>query len=135
MDAVYARACETAGPAIYARGLRTDSTDSIAYARRVSAFFSRIVQAFVLLAALTWIVLPVAVFASPRTTYVEGDACPCCDGPATVGPIMACPGCQAAIPTDDGLPVRHWALSTAWIRPLSAAFSGINPAPAEPPPR
>lgn len=112
-----------------------DRSGPIAYRRSVSAFFSRIVPAFVLFAALAWIVLPAAVFASPRAAHVEGEACPCCDGPATVGPIVACPGCQAATPVDGGLPISCRTFTAAWIETSDVYVTGLDPAPAEPPPR
>jgi hypothetical protein len=99
------------------------------------AILSRIVSAFVLFAAIAWIVLPVAAFAAPKASYAGGEVCPCCDGPATVGPIMACPGCQAATPADDGLPDRDRTFSLAWTETITAGVVGIDPAPAEPPPR
>lgn len=101
----------------------------------MTIFFSRIVAAFVLFATLAWIALPAAVFASPRAAHVEGDACPCCDGPAIVGPIMACAGCQAATPADDGLPIPYRTFSPVWTETISTRAAGIDPAPAEPPPR
>lgn len=112
-----------------------DSSGTIAYPRSVSAFFSRIVPAFVLFAALAWIVLPTAVFASPRAAPVEGEACPCCDGLATVGPIMACPGCQAATSADGSLQNPDPTFSMAWIETRGAHVTVLDPAPAEPPPR
>lgn len=112
-----------------------DSIGSTDYPRSVIVFFSRIVRAFALVAALAWFALPAAVFASPSMSHVEGEACPCCDGLATVGPIMACPGCQAATPADGGPPLPHRTFSSIWIETVSASVAGIDPAPAEPPPR
>lgn len=94
--------------------------------------FSRV---FLLFAALIWIVLPVAVIAAPQARQVEGEACPCCDGPATIGPIMACPGCQAATPADNGLPLHRFKSSFAWTETVVVRVTGVDPAPAEPPPR
>lgn len=112
-----------------------DSVNPIAYPRNVTAFATRIVSAFALVAALTWIVFPAVVFASTSANHVERDACPCCDGAATLGTIIACPGCQAATPEDIGLsiPVRNF--SAVWVGASSATFAGIDPVPAEPPPR
>jgi len=99
------------------------------------AILSRILSSIVLFAALAWIVVPVAVFAAPKASHVEGEACPCCDGPATVGPIMACPGCLFAAPADSGLRVPCRTSSTAWNDPITASVTGIDTVPAEPPPR
>jgi hypothetical protein len=43
------------------------------------AIVSRIAPTLVLLAALVWIVLPVAVLAAPQASQLEGEACPCCE--------------------------------------------------------
>lgn len=43
------------------------------------AHVSRIFSAFVLFAALAWIVLPVAVLAAPVVNAAEGEACPWCE--------------------------------------------------------
>jgi len=99
------------------------------------AIFSRFGRAFVLFAALVWIVLPVAVIAAPQASHVEGGACPCCDGPAIIAPIMACPGCQAVTPEDDGLPLHLFTSSFAWTETIAARVTGIYPGPPEPPPR
>ena len=97
------------------------------------AIFSRFARAFVLFAAVVWIVLPVAVIAAPQASHVE--ACHCCDGPATIGPIMACPGCQAATPADDGLPLHLFTSSFVWTETVAVRVTGIDLGPAEPPPR
>lgn len=99
------------------------------------AHVSRIVSVFVLFAALAWIVQSVAVFAAPAVNLAEGEACPCCDGLAPAGPIMACPGCQAATPAEGGLPGPARPVSLAWTVTIVASVAGIDPAPAEPPPR
>lgn len=107
----------------------------IAYRWNLMAHVCRIFSAFVLFAAFAWIVLPVAVFAAPAASQAEGEACPCCDGLASVGPIMACPGCQAATPAAGGLPGPARLVSLAWTVTIAARVAGIDPAPAEPPPR
>ncbi len=112
-----------------------DSANPIAYPRNVTAFAARIVSAFALVAALTWIVFPAVVFASTSTSHVEGDACPCCDGAAALGTIIACPGCQAAAPADIGVSTPYRTFSAVWLGAPGATFAGIDPVPAEPPPR
>jgi hypothetical protein len=99
------------------------------------AHVSRIVSAFVLFAALAWIALPGAVFAAPTANPAGGEACPCCDGLASAGPVLACPGCQAATPAEGELPGPARTVSRAWTRTIVAGVAGIEPAPAEPPPR
>jgi len=99
------------------------------------AHVSRIFSAFVLFAVLAWIVLPVAVFAAPMANAAEGEACPCCDGLGPAGPIMACPGCQAATPAEGGVPGPARPVSFAWTEAIAARVAGFDPAPAEPPPR
>jgi hypothetical protein len=99
------------------------------------AILSRILSCIVLFAALAWIVVPVAGFAAPKASHVQGEACPCCDGPATAGPIMACPGCLVAAPADGGLRLPCRTFSAAWNDPIAASVSGIDTVPAEPPPR
>jgi hypothetical protein len=96
---------------------------------------SRILSSIVLFATLAWIVVPVVAFAAPTASHVEGEACPCCDGPATVGPIMACPGCVVAAPADGGLRLPDRTSSTAWSAPVAVRVTGLDTAPAEPPPR
>ena len=99
------------------------------------AIFSRTTLAVVLFAALVWIVMPITVIAATQANHVEGEACPCCDGPATVGPIMACPGCQAATAADGDLPLRLLTISFAWTEASGTRETGIDPGPDEPPPR
>lgn len=101
----------------------------------MTAFAARIVSVFALVAALTWIVFPAVVFASTSASHVEGDACPCCDGAATLGTIMACPGCQTAAPADIGLSIPYRSFSAVRLGAPDATFAGIDPVPAEPPPR
>lgn len=99
------------------------------------AILSRILSSIVLFAALAWIVVPVAAFAAPKASHVEGEACPCCDGPATVGPIMACSGCLVAAPADGDLRLPCRTFSAAWSAPMASNVTGIDTAPADPPPR
>ena len=99
------------------------------------AIFSRFALAIVLFTAVVWIILPLAVIAAPQAGHVEGKACPCCDGPAMIGPINACPGCQAATPADDGLQLHPATSSYAWTETAALRFTGIDSGPPEPPPR
>lgn len=99
------------------------------------AVFSRIISAFVLFAALAWVALPLAAYAPAKANFDEAEACPCCDAPAALSPIMACPGCQVAAPVNNGLPGPDWTFSPAWTETVTASVTGIDPAPAEPPPR
>ncbi|MFN4014252.1 MAG: hypothetical protein ACK4JB_02875 [Reyranella sp.] len=99
------------------------------------ALLSRILSSIVLLATLAWIVVPVAAFAAPKASHVEGEACPCCDGPATVGPIAACPGCLVAAPSEGGLRLPDRTSSAAWNAVMAVRVAGLDTAPAEPPPR
>lgn len=101
----------------------------------MTAFATRILSVFALVAALTWIVFPAVVFASTSASHVQGDACPCCDGAAALGTIIACPGCQAAAPADIGLSIPCRSFSAVWIAAPGARVTGIDPVPADPPPR
>jgi hypothetical protein len=105
------------------------------YHRNVMAILSRILSCIVLFAALAWTVVPVAAFAAPKAGPGEGEACCCCDGPAAVGPITACPACLVAAPTDGGLQLPERTFSDAWNAPLVTRVTGIEMAPDEPPPR
>ena len=129
------RRCPVTGSWTSLRRSAPDSANPIAYPRNVTAFITRIASAFALIAALTWIVFPAVVFASTSANHVERDACPCCDGAAALGTIIACPGCQAAAPADIGLSIPYRTFSAVWLGVPGATFAGIDPVPAEPPPR
>ncbi|TAJ84670.1 hypothetical protein [Reyranella sp.] len=101
----------------------------------VIAFVTRIVSMLALVAAVLWVALPAAVVASANAAHAEGEACPCCEGQATPASIVACPSCPASTPDDGALPLRYMTVTAAWLGLSATSATGIDPAPAEPPPR
>lgn len=96
---------------------------------------TRILSCLALLAAMLWVALPAVVVAAAAPAQIEGEACPCCDGKAALGAILACPGCQAGIAAESGLSAPPTFTNAAWLIFPSTTGTGIEPSPAEPPPR
>ena len=105
------------------------------YALRVISFATRIVSALAVVAALVWMAVPGVVMASANLAHVEGEACPCCDGQAALGAIVACPGCQAGTQAGNTLSIPFRTVTAAWLSDAADAVTGIDLRPAEPPPR
>jgi hypothetical protein len=101
----------------------------------VIAFVARIVSILALVAATLWVALPAAVVASANAAHAESGDCPCCEGQATAASIVACPSCPASTPADGALPLRYITVTAAWLALPATSAAGIDPAPAEPPPR
>ena len=95
----------------------------------------RILSTLALVAAALWVAFPAVVVASATPAHVEGDPCPCCDGQATLGGVIACPACQVGTSAEAAVPVPAFTVTTAWMGAVTDQATGINPAPAEPPPR
>ena len=95
---------------------------------------TRILSRLALIAAMLWIALPAIVVAA-NPAQIDGEACPCCEGKAALGAIFACPGCQAGIATESGGAAPQTVTTAAWLVCLSTTGTGVEPTPAEPPPR
>lgn len=101
----------------------------------VIAVLARIVSTVALVAAVLWIALPALVVASANAAQAEGGDCPCCEAQAAATGIVACPSCPAGTPDEGALPLRCTTVAAAWFALSPASVAGIDPAPAEPPPR
>lgn len=91
----------------------------------------RLVSCLALLSAFQWSTVPAGAVASAA----QDTSCPCCDGKAAVGAILACPGCQPAAPAGIAAPSPRPVILSRWAVPVAAELSGLPAAPAEPPPR
>ena len=87
------------------------------------------------MAAVLWVAFPAVVVAAVSPAHSEGDPCPCCDGQAALGAVVACASCQAGTLAGIALPIRESVVTEAWRGTMTASAMGIDPAPAEPPPR
>jgi len=96
---------------------------------------TRFLSCLALLAAMLWVALPAVVVAAAAPAEIEGEACPCCEGKAALGAILACPGCQAGIAAEGELAAPQTFTNAAWLIGPSTTGTGIEPTPAEPPPR
>ena len=96
---------------------------------------TRVLSTLALVAAVLWVAFPAVVVASASPAHVEGEPCPCCEGQAALGAVIACPACQVGTPEETALPIPRLAVTTAWLGVTTASVTGIDPAPAEPPPR
>jgi hypothetical protein len=101
----------------------------------VIALVTRIAATLALLAAGFWVALPVVVVASTTSAHAESTPCACCEEQAALGGIIACVSCQVGVPAESAPPVRHAAVTAAWLNGATTLAPGIDPAPAEPPPR
>jgi hypothetical protein len=93
------------------------------------------ISTLALVAAGFWVVLPAAVALSANAAQSESEPCSCCHDQPALGGIVACPGCQVGAIAESALPVSPVTYAAAWFDVLSVRTSGIDPAPAEPPPR
>jgi len=96
---------------------------------------ARLLSTLALVAAVLWAAFPAVVVASVTPAHTESEPCPCCEGKAALGGVIACPGCQVGTPVEAALPVPALAVTKAWLGTLTAFAAGIDPHPAEPPPR
>lgn len=99
------------------------------------AFVTRFVATLALLAAAFWVTLPAVVVASATPAHAENAPCSCCEGQAALGGGVACVSCQVGVPAEGMLPCRHAIVTAAWSNYVVMGTTGLNPAPAEPPPR
>lgn len=101
----------------------------------VISVLARIVSTVALVAAVLWIALPAIVVASASAAHAESGDCPCCEAQATAASIVSCPSCSAGTPEGGGLPLRYMTVTAAWLATPATSATGLDPAPAEPPPR
>ncbi len=111
-----------------------DSAAGSAYRAGVINTATRLLRCVALLAALAWVAFPVAVVAAASMSEMQGEPCPCCDGKAATGAVIACSGCQAGMPSI-AASTPPAIVAIAWIALPGIRFTGIDPTPAEPPPR
>jgi hypothetical protein len=96
---------------------------------------TRLLSTLALVAAMLWAAFPAVVVAAANPAHTAGEPCPCCDGQAALGGVIACPGCQVGTPTQTALPIAQLPVTVAWLGMITTSATGIDPAPAEPPPR
>ena len=114
---------------------RPDRASRHSYPCRMITLAARMLSALALVAAALWVAFPAVVVASANPAHVEGEPCPCCDGQAALGGVVACPACQVGTPTEAAFPIPTLIVTTAWLGATADSANGIDPAPAEPPPR
>ena len=114
---------------------RPDSASRPSYPRSVITLATRILSTLALVAAVLWVAFPAVVVAAANLAHSEGEPCPCCDGQAALGGVIACPGCQVGTTAETVLALAELTVTTAWLGAMTASATGIDPAPAEPPPR
>jgi hypothetical protein len=95
---------------------------------------TRLLRCIALLAALAWVAFPAVIVAGASAAGMQSEPCPCCDGKATTGAVIACPGCQVGMPAVAASAPRA-AVAVAWTALPGIRFTGTDPTPAEPPPR
>jgi len=93
---------------------------------------TRILSTLALVATVLWVAFPAIVVAAANPAH---EPCSCCEGQAALGGVIACPACQVGTPAETALPVAALAVTVAWLGVMTASATGIDPAPAEPPPR
>lgn len=105
------------------------------YAQQVFAFFTRFLATLAFVAAGLWVVLPAVVGTTATPAHAEGVPCSCCDEQSAIGGGVACPGCQVGVPTGSAWPPSHLVVTAAWSVHVATQTTGVDPVPAEPPPR
>lgn len=115
------------------------------YAQQVFAFSTRFLAILAFVAAGLWVVLPAVVvtMATPTPTpthththtHTESVPCSCCDEQPAIGGGVACPGCQVGVPTGSVWPPSRLVVTAAWSVHVAPETTGVDPVPAEPPPR
>lgn len=103
------------------------------YAQQVFAFSTRFLATLAFVAAGLWVVLPVVTMATPA--HAESVPCSCCDEQPAIGGGVACPGCQVGVPTGSVWPPSRLVVTAAWSVHVAPETTGVDPVPAEPPPR
>lgn len=99
------------------------------------AFFTRFLATLAFVAAGLWVVLPAVVVTSVTPAHADGVPCSCCDEQPAIGGGVACPGCQVGVLMGSEWPARDLILAAAWSVGVVTETAGIDPVPAEPPPR
>ena len=94
---------------------------------------SRLMACLGLVSTLLWVAAPAVAAAWP--TSHKSDSCACCDMADAVVDGIGCPGCQAAPAEQAAAPASWLVASFAWSSRAPAVFDGIEPQPADPPPR
>ena len=105
------------------------------YAQQVIAFFTRFLATLAFVAAGLWVALPAAVVTTVTPAHAEDVPCSCCDEQPAIGGGVACPGCQIGVPTGSASPPSHLVVTAAWSVRVTTETTGVDPVPAEPPPR
>lgn len=101
----------------------------------VISFVTRLAAILALLTAGFWVALPVVIVASTMPAHAESAPCACCEEQQALNSVIACVSCQIGVSAESALPVRHDVITAAWRGGPTTLASGIDPAPAEPPPR
>ena len=105
------------------------------YAQKMPGFFSRFLAILAFVAAGLWVALPAVVVTAVTPAHAEGVPCSCCDEQPAIGGGVACPGCQVGVPTGSAWPASHLVVTAAWSANVATETTGVDPVPAEPPPR
>lgn len=105
------------------------------YAQHVLGYFTRIFATLAFVAAGLWVALPAVVVTTVTPAHAEGVPCSCCDEQPAMGGGIACPGCQVGVPTGSAWPPSHLVVTAAWSVRVATETTGVDPVPAEPPPR
>lgn len=105
------------------------------YPRDVFGFFKRSLAILAFVAAALWVVLPAVVMTTVTPAHAEGVPCSCCDEQPAIGGGVACPGCQVGVPTGSVRLSRNMVATAAWSVHVASETTGLDPLPAEPPPR
>jgi len=98
----------------------------------VIALANRILSTLALMAAVLWVAFPAVVVAAANPAH---EPCSCCEGQAALGGVIACPACQVGTAAETALPVAILAVTPSWPGVIDTSATGIDPIPAEPPPR
>lgn len=105
------------------------------YAQQVFAFFTRFLATLAFVAAGLWVALPAVVVTTVTPAHAEGVPCSCCDEQPAIGGGVACPGCQVGVLTGSAWPPSNLVITAAWSVHVATETTGVDPVPAEPPPR
>ncbi len=95
---------------------------------------ARLLSILALVATVLWAAFPAVVVAAANPAAGQAEPCSCCDH-AALASVVACPGCQVGELPGRPLEVRPVGVATPWLAAAPAAATGVDPAPAEPPPR
>jgi hypothetical protein len=96
---------------------------------------ARLLAILALVATALWAAFPGVVVAAVNPASGQEEPCPCCDDRAALAGVVACPACQVGTLPGRSPAVATVAVTTPWLAIAPAPVLGIDPAPAEPPPR